>query len=120
MMNNKTKTGGKAKTDKQTQKVSYYYKPDNMTLEQWQIALRRQVAAKETFTITEQGMKDYPGYYTVKNYVSRNEYTVVYRGEGSEWNYCSCMDFKTSQLGTCKHIEAVMLWIEAHHKRVCR
>ena len=120
MMNNKTKTGGKAKTDKQTQKVSYYYKPDNMTLEQWQIALRRQVAAKETFTITEQGMKDYPGYYTVKNYVSRNEYTVVYRGEGSEWNYCSCMDFKTSQLGTCKHIEAVKLWIEAHHKRVCR
>ena len=39
MMNNKTKTGGKAKTDKQTQKVSYYYKPDNMTLEQWQIRI---------------------------------------------------------------------------------
>ncbi|MBQ7063223.1 MAG: DEAD/DEAH box helicase, partial [Bacteroidales bacterium] len=39
----------------------------------------------------------------------KEEYKVVYRGENSTWNYCSCMDFKTSQLGTCKHLEAVSL-----------
>lgn len=45
---------------------------------------------------------------------------MVYRGEDSPWNYCSCMDFKTNQLSTCKHIEAARLWIEGNHKRVCR
>lgn len=29
------------------------------------------------------------------------------------------MNFKTSQLGTCKHIEAVKLWLEKSHKRTC-
>jgi SNF2 family DNA or RNA helicase len=28
------------------------------------------------------------------------------------------MDFKTSQLGTCKHIEAARQWIADHHKRI--
>jgi len=104
---------------KSTLKVSYHCKPDNLTLEQWQMALRRQVAAKEVYSISEKGMKDYPGYYTVSNFVTKNDYTVVYRGDESEWNYCSCMDFKTSRLGTCKHIEAVKLWIEKNGRRVC-
>ena len=49
-----------------------------------------------------------------------NEYRVVFRGKESLWNYCSCMDFKTSRLGTCKHIEAVKMWIKAHRKRIHR
>ena len=108
----------KKKDDKTNQKVSYYYKPDNLTLEQWQIALRRQIAEKENFAIAERSSKDSPGYYSVLNPVTKNEYRVVYRGEGSVWNYCSCMDFKTSQLGSCKHLEAVKLWIEKNHRRV--
>lgn len=110
---------GKAKQNKKAaSKVSYHYKPDNMTLEQWQIALRRQAAEKENFGIGEVNPKEYPGYYNVSNPVSQNQYRVVYRGAFSAWNYCSCMDFKTSQLGTCKHIEAVKLWLEKNHKRV--
>lgn len=101
----------KKKTDK-SKKVSYHYKPDNMTLEQWQIALRRQAAEKENFGIQELNAQEYPGYYIVNNPVSHNTYKVIYRGAFSAWNYCSCMDFKTSQLGTCKHIEAVKLWLE--------
>ena len=114
-MAKKKASGGK----KAAPKVSYHYKPDNLTLEQWQIALRRQAAEKETFGIREMNAKEYPGYYIVNNPVSQNVYRVVYRGAFSAWNYCSCMDFKTSQLGTCKHIEAVKLWLEKHHKRVC-
>ena len=34
--------------------------------------------------------------------------------------YCSCLDFKTAQLETCKHLEAVKLWIKKKKKRVCR
>ena len=101
-------------------KVSYHYKPDNLTLEQWQIALRKQAATKEHFDITEINTKEYPGYYKAKNPVSRNEYSVVYRGEDNPWNYCSCMDFKVSRLGTCKHLEAVKLWMDENDKRVCR
>ena len=51
-MEKKAKTKGK-KQERQAPKVSYHYKPDNMTLEQWQIALRQQAAAKETFAISE-------------------------------------------------------------------
>lgn len=35
---------------KQGPKVSPNFKPDNMTLEQWQVALRGQSAMKDTFT----------------------------------------------------------------------
>ena len=105
----------KTKADKKTKstvnKVSYHYRPDNMTLQDWQIALRRQAAMKEKFVIFERDKKEYPGYYTVINPTSGNEYNVVYRGHQSPWNYCSCMDFKASQLGTCKHLEGVKLWI---------
>ena len=108
----------KKNDEKKAHKVSYYYKPDNLTLEQWQIALRRQAAEKENFAISERNTKDSPGYYSVLNPLTKNDYRVVYRGEGSVWNYCSCMDFKTSRLGSCKHLEAVKLWIDANHRRV--
>jgi hypothetical protein len=114
-----------AKKDKNTKKesvskVSYHYKPDNMTLEEWQISLRRQAALKEQFVISELNRKNYPGYYKVVNLLSGNEYRVVYRGEGSPWNYCSCMDFKTSRLGMCKHLGGVEHWIKENHRKVCR
>lgn len=115
-------TKGKKKTtkqaDRQAPKVSYNYKPEGMTLEQWQIALRQQAAMKEAFVISEDVDTDGPGYYKVTNHTTKKEYRVVYRGEESPWNFCSCMDFKTSRLGTCKHIEGVKLWISGHRKRV--
>lgn len=117
-MAKKNKTVKKAKDS--INKVSYHYKPDNLTLQEWQVALRRQAAVKEQFAISEKDRKEYPGYYNVINPVTGNEYKVVYRGQDSSWNYCSCMDFKTSQLGTCKHLEAVKLWIEENHRKVCQ
>lgn len=115
-MSNKAST--KKKKEGNSPKVSYHYRPENMTLEAWQIALRQQVAQKESFAISAINEKQYPGYYKVSNAVSKREYTVVFRGEGNLWNYCSCMDFKTSRLGTCKHLEAVKYWIEQNHKKV--
>ena len=84
-------------------------KPEKMSLEEWQRALRRQVAEREMLGVQAVDAKLCPGEYRVFNPKSKEEYKVVYRGENSSWNYCSCMDFKTSQLGTCKHLEAVSL-----------
>ena len=92
--------------------------PSNMTLEVWQIALRQQQAKKELFVISQIDDKYNPGTYSVINPTTRNEYKVVYRGKGSTWNYCSCYDFKTSQLGTCKHLEAVKMWARSKRKKI--
>lgn len=95
-----------------------------MDLEMWQRLLRRQMAEKESYEITDTGGENRPGYFSVRKTRSGSDsggeradsgysdvHEIVYRGEMSPWNYCSCMDFKTSCLGTCKHIEAVRLWI---------
>ena len=91
-------------------KVSHIVKPENMTLEEWQIKLRKQITDIEHFDISCVDDALCPGEYIVRNPEKNNEYKVVYRGANSKWNYCSCMDFKTSRLGTCKHIEAVKKW----------
>ncbi|MBQ0050352.1 MAG: DEAD/DEAH box helicase [Bacteroidales bacterium] len=94
--------------------------PAGMTLEAWQIALRQQQVKKENFTISQENEKYNPGVYRVGNPATRSEYKVVYRGKDSAWNFCSCFDFKTSQLGTCKHLEAVKMWTKDKRKKVYR
>lgn len=76
-------------------------------MEHWQVMLRRQAAGKEAFAISEVGSRVAPGRYVVRNPSTKNEYKVLYHGPTNVLNYCSCMDFKTSRLMTCKHIEAV-------------
>lgn len=93
-------------------KISWVVKPDGMTLKDWQRALRKQIAREETMAVSAVDERNHPGEYEVRNPQTRQTYKVVYRGEQSPWNYCSCMDFKTSRLGTCKHIEKVKLWID--------
>ena len=102
-----------ASTKKATKKkkkklvISHIVKPEKMSLEEWQVKLRQQASKTERFVISSVDEELCPGEYVVRNPEKNNEYKVVYRGANSEWNYCSCMDFKTSRLGTCKHIEAV-------------
>ena len=119
----KSSTKGKS-TKKKSQavripKISWVVKPDGMEIKQWQRALRKQVAAEETMGVSAVDERNVPGEYEVRNPQTRQTYKVVYRGEDSPWNYCSCMDFKTNHLCTCKHIEKVRLWIsETKCKRV--
>lgn len=121
--NNIKKSSKTAKSKKQkdkVEKVSYNFKPEHMSLEEWQIALRKMQADKEILSVTEVDKRETPGDYRVQNPISRKEYKVVYRGDGSLWNYCSCMDFRTNQLGTCKHLESIVLWLKMHRRRVCK
>lgn len=100
-------------------KISWVVKPDGMEIRQWQRALRKQVAAEETMGVSAVDERNVPGEYEVRNPQTHQTYKVVYRGEDSPWNYCSCMDFKTNHLCTCKHIEKVKLWIsDTRGKRV--
>lgn len=92
-------------------KLSWIVKPEKMGLEEWQIKLRQNIAQEEPMSCQAVDDNNSPGEYVVSNPVTKNKYKVVYRGHGSQWNYCSCMDFKSSQLGTCKHLEKVKLWL---------
>ena len=106
---NKAADSTKKTTKKKKKKViiSHISKPEMMSLEEWQVKLRQQASKSEHFIISSVDEEVCPGEYVVRNPEKHNEYKVVYRGANSEWNYCSCMDFKASRLGTCKHIEAV-------------
>lgn len=123
-MTNKTGTS-KKKSSKRTKtadgqpKVSFTVKPPKMSLEEWQTTLRTQIAESEHFGVDDLNHGTPTGEYCVTNPITQQSYKVVYRGKLSEWNYCSCMDFKTSQLGTCKHLEYVKKWVVANRKPVC-
>ena len=115
----KSKTRKKKSQAVKIPKISWVVKPDRMTLEEWQRALRKQIAGEETMAVAAVDEKNLPGEYEVKNPQTKQTYKVVYRGEDSPWNYCSCMDFKTNHLCACKHLEKVKLWIsETRGKKV--
>lgn len=114
------KRGNNATKKSNIKYVSETVQPSSMTLKEWQVALRRQAALKQTFVIEAIDAKHAPGEFRVKNSRTRRAYKVVYRGNDSQWNYCSCLDFKTSRLGTCKHLESVKMWLSDNNKSVRR
>ena len=91
-----------------TKKVSYYRKPENLTTEEWQIALRKQFALKQEFDVINTKDEKVFSDFLVYNPKSEKEYKVAIRSYEFGLNFCSCPDFKVSGLGTCKHIEFVL------------
>lgn len=89
-------------------KISRARKPGDLSLEQWQIALRKQFARKQNFRLTNLGAEPIFSEFTVANPQTGGEYRVAIRGSGLGVNYCSCPDFAINTLGTCKHIEWVL------------
>ncbi len=86
-------------------KISRLRKPEDMPLEQWQIALRKQFAQKQNFRLKNMGDEPIFSEFTVTNPETGGEYRVAIRGQRIGDNYCSCPDFAINTLGTCKHIE---------------
>lgn len=85
--------------------------PEGMTIEEWQIALRREQAIESDFSVEHLDDNRIWGDYLVSSQVG-GRYKVAFRGVCSERNYCSCLDFRTNGLGTCKHLEAVTLFLQ--------
>jgi superfamily II DNA or RNA helicase len=93
--------------------VPYHRKPSELSLEEWQRALRKQFAGLKSFGIEKLGRDLVFTDYRVTNPENRNSYKVSLRDNLHSMNFCECMDFKTNLLGTCKHIEAVIRMVES-------
>ncbi len=89
-------------------KISNTKKPANLSDEEWQTALRKQFGSLNTYTITNIGSGLVYSDYKVINSQTKGNYKVALRSKDNTHNFCSCVDFKINQLGTCKHIEAVL------------
>lgn len=86
-------------------KLSKTSKPDSLTLEDWQRELRRQFGREQKFNLSNVGEHPVFSDFLVTNPGSHSTYRVAIRGPHAGDNYCSCADFATNELGTCKHVE---------------
>lgn len=99
--------------------ISYHKKPGHLTLDEWQRELRRTLVRdkKQEFGITyQEGEHPVFADYLVKNLSNNTAYKVALRSQEPGPNFCTCYDFKTNLLGTCKHIEATLHHIAKNRK----
>jgi superfamily II DNA or RNA helicase len=101
----------KKKRDKAA-KLSRMRKPDGMSLEDWQIELRRQFGRAQQYRLKNNGDHAIFSEFEVQNPQTRGVYRVHIRGPRPGDNHCSCPDFATNTLGTCKHIEFTLAVLE--------
>jgi superfamily II DNA or RNA helicase len=100
-----------SRTGKRAVKLSRLRKPEEMELEDWQRELRRQFGRDAKFELKNIGTHSVFSEFHVTNPESKNTYRVAIRGRHAGENYCSCPDFATNALGTCKHIESVLAFL---------
>ncbi|HET9595370.1 MAG TPA: SNF2-related protein, partial [Anaeromyxobacteraceae bacterium] len=84
---------------------------DSPTLRDAELRRREARGSSELFEIRRLGGAQLVGRYEVTS-PSARAYQVTLRALDARHNGCSCADFATNQLGTCKHVEAVL-----HHLR---
>jgi SNF2 family DNA or RNA helicase len=82
-------------------------------LREEQIDIRRQRAVQGKFCIQNLGRNRVFSDYQVTNPQSGGQYQVSIRGFDVGDNACTCPDFRTNTLGTCKHVEAVLETLRA-------
>jgi len=87
-------------------------KPDGMTLEEWQVALRREYGREQNFLFKNVGNEPIFSEFQVTNPQTNRTYRVAIRGRQLGENFCSCLDFAVNALGTCKHIEYTLARLE--------
>ena len=112
MQQKKSLLSDKKKSVKKSDAVPYHRKPEDLSLEAWQVALRKQFVTGKIFNIQKLDGHLVFSDYSVFNPETKNTYKVAIRNNDQVMNFCSCLDFKTNHLGTCKHIEAVLLKIQ--------
>lgn len=95
----------KKKIARNEPRFSRLHAPRDMAVAEWQAVLRRQFGAEQKFTLENTGAEPVFSEFRVTNPASGGRYRVAIRGAGLGENYCSCPDFATNELGTCKHVE---------------
>ena len=102
------RTSASGRKKKAEKKLSRVRKPDDMSLEAWQVALRRQFGREQDFRLKNIGDDPIFSEFEVTNPQTKRTYRVAVRGAALGENFCSCPDFAVNTLGTCKHIEFVL------------
>src|SRR5262249_52422232 len=97
-------------------KLSPRHKPEHLTLEEWQRELRRQFGREQRFRITNRGDHSVFSEFDVGNPQSGRTYRVTIRGPRPGDNACTCPDFATNTLGTCKHVEFTLARLERRRR----
>ena len=93
-------------------KLSRTYAPADLSPVDWQRGLRRQFGREQAFGLENLDGEPFFSEFRVSNPASKSSYRVAIRGLGPGGNFCSCPDYATSELGTCKHIEFTLARLE--------
>ena len=93
-------------------KLSRQRRPAGMSTEEWQAQLRRQFGREQSFVLENLGTEPFYSEFAVTNPQSKGRYRVAIRGTKLGENFCSCPDFATNDLGTCKHVEFTLARLE--------
>ena len=132
------KAAPKAKTGQPVEpRLSRTRRPLALAVADWQAALRRQFGREQPFGLkrivpetqmvapprgqaiglgrpgADRGGDPVFSDYRVHNPASGNQYRVAIRGQALGQNFCTCPDFATNDLGTCKHIEFTLAKLES-------
>ncbi len=89
-------------------RLSPHRQPSRLTPEAWQQALRRQFGREQGFEWRNLGNEPVFSHFAVHNPASEGRYRVTIRGQALGDNRCTCPDYATNDLGTCKHIEFML------------
>ncbi|MEW5868857.1 MAG: DEAD/DEAH box helicase [Chloroflexota bacterium] len=81
---------------------------------QEQIQRRRQRALEEITKITNKGNHPVFSLFDVKS-ISGRAYRVEIRSLDELQNSCTCPDYKSNLIGTCKHIESVLIYLKEEY-----
>jgi hypothetical protein len=100
-----------AKPNKET-KLSRALAPAGLSVVDWQRGLRRQFGREQAFELENLGAEPFFSEFRISNPVSKSSYRVAIRGMGPGGNFCSCPDYATGDLGTCKHLEFTLARLE--------
>src|SRR5260370_15743128 len=108
----KRRTVNSETNPKQDPKFSRTHAPADLSPLDWQRGLRRQFGREQVFGLENLGGEPFFSEFKVSNPASNSSYRVAIRGPGPGGNFCSCPDYATSELGTCKHIEFTLAQLE--------
>jgi hypothetical protein len=111
-MKSKSQTAARATKPAKQTKLSRTLAPAGLSPVEWQRGLRRQFGREQAFGLENLGSEPFFSEFRVSNPVSKSSYRVAIRGLGPGGNFCSCPDYATSELGTCKHLEFTLARLE--------
>ncbi len=104
-MKSERRTRKLATTPNKEPRLSRAHAPADLSPVDWQRSLRRQFGREQAFGLENLTGEPFFSEFRVNNPISKSSYRVAIRGLGPGGNFCSCPDYSTSELGTCKHIE---------------